>query len=148
MIRYINNKHKIWARTKQMFFFLISLDGVRQCPLGTSTTDWPIVSTPDDRWWVWSSRWNENWQGRQKYWEKTCLSATLSTTNPKWPDLGSNPGPRGGKPATNRLSYGTAPNKGMLTVQHGQTDHYKFKDNRKHLIHHLRAWIPYNSQGW
>jgi hypothetical protein len=26
----------------------------------------------------------------------------------KWSDLGSNPGPRGGKPATNNLSYGTA----------------------------------------
>jgi hypothetical protein len=25
-------------------------------------------------------------------WEKTCPSATLSTTNPKSPDLGSNPG--------------------------------------------------------
>jgi hypothetical protein len=34
--------------------------------------------------------------------------ATLSTTNPTWPDLGSNPGRRGGKPATNRLSYGAA----------------------------------------
>jgi hypothetical protein len=35
-------------------------------------------------------------------------SATLSTTNPTWPDPGSNPGRRGGKPATNRLSYGAA----------------------------------------
>jgi hypothetical protein len=33
----------------------------------------------------------------------------LSTTNPTWPDLGSSLGRRGGKPATNRLSYGTAP---------------------------------------
>jgi hypothetical protein len=38
-------------------------------------------------WWqtmmtVGSSRWNENWQGKQKYSEKTCPSATLSTTNP------------------------------------------------------------------
>jgi hypothetical protein len=32
----------------------------------------------------------------------------LSTTNPTRPYLGSNPGRRGGKPATNRLSYGTA----------------------------------------
>jgi hypothetical protein len=30
------------------------------------------------------------------------------TTNPTWPDLGSNPGRRDGKPATNRLSYGAA----------------------------------------
>jgi hypothetical protein len=39
---------------------------------------------------------------------KTCPSATLSTTNPTWPDPGSNPGHRSGKPATNRLSYGAA----------------------------------------
>jgi hypothetical protein len=38
--------------------------------------------------------------------EKTCPSATLSTTNATWPDPGSNTGRRGGKPATNRLSYG------------------------------------------
>jgi hypothetical protein len=35
---------------------------------------------------------------------KTCSSATLSTTNPIWTD----PGLRGGRPATNRLSHGTA----------------------------------------
>jgi hypothetical protein len=34
--------------------------------------------------------------------------ATLSTTNPTCPDLGLNPSSRGGKPATNSLSYGTA----------------------------------------
>jgi hypothetical protein len=41
----------------------------------------------DDRWWwVWSSWWNENWQGKPKYLEKTCRTATLSTTNPTWPE--------------------------------------------------------------
>jgi hypothetical protein len=35
-------------------------------------------------------------------------SATLSTTNPTWIDPGSNPGLRGERPATNRLSHGTA----------------------------------------
>jgi hypothetical protein len=39
---------------------------------------------------------------------KTCPSATLSTTNPTWSDPGSNPGLRGGMPAANRLSHGTA----------------------------------------
>jgi hypothetical protein len=58
--------------------------------------------------WGWRILWNEDWQGKPKYAEKTCPSATLSTTNPTWPDLGSNPGRRGGKPATNRLSYGAA----------------------------------------
>jgi hypothetical protein len=35
-------------------------------------------------------------------------SAILSTTNPTWPDPCANTGRRGGKPATNRLSYGAA----------------------------------------
>ena len=39
---------------------------------------------------------------------KTCANATLSTTNPTWTDPGSNPVLRGGWPATNRLSHGTA----------------------------------------
>jgi hypothetical protein len=39
---------------------------------------------------------------------KTCPSVTLSTTNPTWTDPGSNPGLRGERPATNRLSHGTA----------------------------------------
>ena len=39
---------------------------------------------------------------------KTGHSATLSTTNPTWIDPGSNMGFRGEKPATNRLSHGTA----------------------------------------
>jgi hypothetical protein len=88
------------------FSFLVPWGGVRLSPLGTSATNWPIVPAPDDSWWVWSSRWNENWEGKPKYSEKTCPSVTLSTTNPTWPNLGSKPGRRGGKPATNRLSYG------------------------------------------
>jgi hypothetical protein len=39
---------------------------------------------------------------------KTCPSATSSTKNPTWTDPGSNPSLRGEKPATNRLSHGTA----------------------------------------
>jgi hypothetical protein len=42
---------------------------------------------------------------KPKYSEKTCRSAILSTTIPTWPDLGSNPGRHGGKPATNRVNY-------------------------------------------
>jgi hypothetical protein len=67
---------------------------------------WHIVPAPDDRWWsLWSNWWNEDWQGKPKYWEKTCPSATLST-NPTWLESGSNRGRRGGKPVTNRLSNG------------------------------------------
>jgi hypothetical protein len=70
---------------------------------------WLIVPAPDDRWgWLWSNWWNEDWQGKPRYSEKTCPSATSSTTIPTWPDPGSNPGRRGGKPETNRLSYGAA----------------------------------------
>jgi hypothetical protein len=39
---------------------------------------------------------------------KTCSSATSSATNPTWTDPGSNPSVRGERPATNRLSHGTA----------------------------------------
>jgi hypothetical protein len=46
-------------------------------------------------------------RGKPKYSEETCPSAVLSTTNPTCcPD--ANLGRRGGNPATNRLSYGTA----------------------------------------
>jgi hypothetical protein len=38
----------------------------------------------------------------------TCSSATLATAKPTWSDPGSTPGRRSGKPATKRLSYGTA----------------------------------------
>jgi hypothetical protein len=58
--------------------------------------------------WGWRISWNEDWQGKPKYSEKTCPNATLSTTNPIWPDRSSNPGRHGGKPATNRLSHGMA----------------------------------------
>jgi hypothetical protein len=39
---------------------------------------------------------------------KTCPNATSSITNPTWTDPGLNPGLRGGRPAANRLSHGTA----------------------------------------
>jgi hypothetical protein len=39
---------------------------------------------------------------------KTGPSNTLSTTNLTWTEPGSSPVLRGGRPATNRLSHGTA----------------------------------------
>jgi len=39
---------------------------------------------------------------------RTCPSVTLSTTNPIGSDLGSNPGPRGERPRTERLNHGAA----------------------------------------
>jgi hypothetical protein len=47
-------------------------------------------------------------------WETEVLGENLSqrhfcpSQNPTWPDPGLNPARRGGKPATNRLSYGAA----------------------------------------
>jgi hypothetical protein len=93
----------------RVFFFLLSWGGVRLGPLGTPATNWPIVPAPDDRWWwMLSSQWNENWQGKPRYLEKTCPSATLSTTKPILYVLGSNSDCGGGKPATELLSYGAA----------------------------------------
>jgi hypothetical protein len=58
---------------------------------------------------VMEHRWNEIDRGKPKYsGGQTCPNATLSTTNPTWTDPGSNPGLRGKRPATNRLSHGTA----------------------------------------
>jgi hypothetical protein len=55
-----------------VLFFLVSLGGVR---LTESTWYvghcWPIVPAPDDQWWLWSSWWNEDWQGKPKYSERT-----------------------------------------------------------------------------
>jgi hypothetical protein len=54
-------------------------------------------------------RWNDILTGENiRTLRKTCPSATLSTTNPTWIDLGANPGLRGERPATNDLSHGTA----------------------------------------
>jgi hypothetical protein len=46
--------------------------------------------------------------GGMKIGRETCPSTTLSATNTTCLDSGSNPDLRGGKPATNRLSYGAA----------------------------------------
>jgi hypothetical protein len=72
----------------------ICCGGVRQRQFGMSATVWPILPAPVDYGcWVWKA-----WQGKPKYWERTYSSATLSTTNPTWPD----PNP------TNCLNYARA----------------------------------------
>jgi hypothetical protein len=76
-------------------------------PLGTlAIYPWPIVPAAGDC--EDGEFGGMNWQGKPKYSEKTCPGVTLSTTNPTWPDPGSNPGRRDGKPGTNSLSYGAA----------------------------------------
>jgi hypothetical protein len=54
------------------------------------------------------ARWNNTDRGNRRTRRKTCHSATWSSTNPTWTNPGANPGLCGEKPATNRLSYGTA----------------------------------------
>jgi hypothetical protein len=48
------------------------------------------------------------WQGKLKYWEETCPSAALSTTDPTCRGPGATPGRRCSTPATDLLSYGAA----------------------------------------
>jgi hypothetical protein len=72
---------------------------------------WPIV--PIVWLWCWRNWWSGDWQRKPMYSDKTCPNAALSTTNPTCcPD--TNPGCRGGKPAPNRLSYGTTAFIGIL----------------------------------
>jgi hypothetical protein len=53
-------------------------------------------------------RWNDTDSGNHNNSEKTCPIATLSTTNPTVKDADAYPGLRCERPATNRLSHGTA----------------------------------------
>jgi hypothetical protein len=81
---------------------------VRLSPLGTSVTNWPIVPAPDGGddddecgtiGGIRIARRNRSNQG------KPAPAPLCLLQIPR--DLGSNSGHRGGKPATNRLSYGT-----------------------------------------
>jgi hypothetical protein len=102
---FINPLYAAHDLCPSVFFSLLGWD---HSPLSVWAIRAFIIPAPDDRRWMWSSRCNENWQGKPNYSEKTCLNATLSTTNPTWPDLDWNPDRRNGKPATNLLSYGMA----------------------------------------
>jgi hypothetical protein len=75
-------------------------------PLGTAATNRPIVPAPgnyDDDGEIGGML---IWEGKPKYSEITCPSASLSTTNPTYCPH-ANPARRDGKPANKRLSYGT-----------------------------------------
>jgi hypothetical protein len=96
-------------------FFLIRIVGggvqtgsTRQVLLAYCT--WPGLL------WGWKIWWNEDCKGKPNYSEKTCPSATLSTTIPTWTEMGANPGRCGGKPATNRVSYGAASWEAIISV--------------------------------
>jgi hypothetical protein len=68
-------------------------------PRGTAAMDWPIVPVPGDCEDGDVGGMKCGWQGKPKYSEKTCPYDIFSTTNLTC---------RGGKPATNRFSYGAA----------------------------------------
>jgi hypothetical protein len=82
--------------------------GVQLCPLDTAATNWPIVPAPGyygDReiGGMMIGRGNRSTQ-RKPAPVPLCLPQTPHACQD------ANPGRRGGKPATNRLSYGTACN--------------------------------------
>jgi hypothetical protein len=135
--------------------FVLGSSRIQLCCLSAVGHCWPIVPARDDRWWLWSSSWNEDWQGKPKYSEKTCPSATLSTTNPTWPDLGANPGRRGGKPETSRLSYGTALVLPLLSFAgfsprrpgfHSRSGHVRFVVDKMALEHVFSEYFGFPCQ--
>jgi hypothetical protein len=78
-----------------------------QCLSGTAAANGPIVRPPNYACMNTEQRWNDTDREKPNN-RKICPSATLSTTNPTWTSLCANPGLRGEKPATNRISYATA----------------------------------------
>jgi hypothetical protein len=66
-----------------------------------------LIDIDDDEDNFWSNWWNEFWQGKPKYSEETCPGTTLSITKSHM-TWSRTPDRSGGKPATNRLSYGAA----------------------------------------
>jgi hypothetical protein len=64
----------------------------------------------------------------------TCLSATLSTTNPTWIDQGANPGLRGERPATNDLSLGYGQNNDLLSEHVKRNKYYSLISRQRFLV--------------
>jgi hypothetical protein len=75
------------------------------CPRGTAAMYWSIVPVPGDCDDGEVGGMKCGWEGKPQYSEKTCPGAILSTTNPICKTRARC---RGGKPATNRFSYGAA----------------------------------------
>jgi hypothetical protein len=81
--------------------------GFQLGPLGTATTNWPIVLAPgnyDDG----EFGGMKIGKGNRSTRRKPALEPLGSLQIKLDQTPGSNPGRRGGKPATNRLSYGAA----------------------------------------
>jgi hypothetical protein len=93
----------IWQQ-RLMFMFMYHVNGLR-----LFSELWPpagLLFIPQIYDWKATVEWY--WRENRRTRRKTCPSATLSTTNPTWTDLGVNPGLCGERPATNCLSHVTA----------------------------------------
>jgi hypothetical protein len=100
------------CRHNSVFFFMVKGPAAGAT---NATQPWGLLCNPvmkmirvSSFFRVMEHRWNEIDREKPTTRRKTCPSATLSTTNLTWTDQGSIPGLRGERPATNRLSHGTA----------------------------------------
>jgi hypothetical protein len=85
-----SNLRSKWIDTRRstsLFFNYVWWVRVRLSSLGTLVNNWPLVPAPDE--YIALGRMGISRGNR--YSEKTCHNATLSKTNPAWPDLGLNP---------------------------------------------------------
>jgi hypothetical protein len=79
--------HRLSSWSNFLFIFRFAVGGGLWLWLNarvTSATIWPLVPAPDVRR-VWSTLWNEKWQKKPNYPEKTCPNSSLSTINSTWP---------------------------------------------------------------
>jgi hypothetical protein len=96
--------------------------------------------------WVWRAtvEWHIDGENRRN-WRKSCPSATLSTTNATWIDLGANPGLRSERPVTNGLRHGTAYSFSYFhynSLFHDTFSNCGFLSRiHIHIIHVLSNWI-------
>jgi hypothetical protein len=110
----------------------------KTCPNATLSTTNPTWTDPE------SNRRLTAWAMA-----RTCPSATLSTTNPTWIDPGSNPGLRGGRPAANRLSHGTALGWGLPCQRSSSGSLSVYVEDFKNFLHVLFCarlwWVAINA---
>jgi hypothetical protein len=65
---------------------------------------------------MWSTRWNDIGRGKPKNSEENLPQCHFVHHKSHWIDMSANPGHRGERPATNRLSYDTALDESLLSV--------------------------------
>jgi hypothetical protein len=107
-------------------------------PLGTTATNRTILPAPND--YDYGKIGGMISRGNGSTRKKTCPSAALSTTNPTCcPD--ENPGLLGGKPATNRLSYGTALYLQLLILTSPSNWPRGLKHELSSLARKLDSWV-------